>query len=561
VAAPTITQIHDSVRPRSGRVAIEGSGFETGGTVYINGIASWTSSWRDTRIVAYVPETAELGPTTLYVEVNGQQSNEVPIEVTSRERVGRVKWRFETDGTNLWWRPALAPDGTIYIHTNNDYDGIVYALSPNGALKWIRIVNWYPYVPPTAGPDGALYVGSIGTIYRISPGGFIDWTYNPSNGVNIEVSPTIGPDGRLYGAFEISGAFAIEPLTGEVLWENPGDPMLSDKSGEAVETVFGHIETGQPQEQFYISMDGGGGFHAFDFDGDQLFTSSLGNLKGTAEAAIGSDGTIYGPRAIGLTVVALDPTDGSLLWEYYPQDWATGTDNVKIGPDDTLYFVGSSAKLEALDPSNQRRIWQVFDAGTCLDRPTVTPDGSTLVLAGSLCGTSGSQGFVRGLNSRNGHQKWNVDLPHETNPGYRIYGTHHPRITPDGQTAYISTYSLIEWPLADDHTFLYAIDISESGCSPPEVNGVQHDPDKTTLRWSPHGGTATYDVARGNLDSLDGEPGPTCMADDISQAWYEDLSTPPDGAGYYYIVRSTTSCGTGSWGKNSAGQNRNGSCP
>ncbi len=561
LAAPTITQIHDSVRPRSGRVAISGSGFETGGTVYIDGIASWTSLWRDTQIVAYVPETAALGPTTLYVEVTGQQSNEVAIEVTDRQRDGRIKWRFETDGTNQWWRPALAPDGTIYVHSNNDYAAFVYALSPDGALKWIRHVNWYPYVPPTAGPDGAVYVGSIGTIYRISPGGDIDWSYNPSNGVNIEVSPTIGPDGLLYGAFEVSGAFAIEPATGQVLWENPGDPMLSDKSGEAVEAVFGHVGTGQPQEQFYVSMDGGGGFHAFDFDGDQLFTGSLGNLKGTAEAAIGSDGTIYGPRAIGLTVAAIDPSDGSLLWEYYPQDWATGTDNVEIGPDDTLYFVGSSAKLEAMDPSTQSRIWQVFDSGTCLDRPTLTPDGATLVLAGSLCDQYGSPGFIRGLDSRNGRTKWTVDLPWQVDPSYRIYGTHHPRITPDGQTAYVSTYSLIGWPLAADHTFFYALDISESGCAAPEVGGVSHDADKTTVRWTAMGAGALYDVARGDLDGLGSGAGPSCMGSGIAQNWYDDPGTPPADFAWYYLVRGTTECGTGSWGEDSSGQSRNANCP
>jgi len=67
----------------------------------------------------------------------------------------------------------------------------------------------------------------------------IDWQYNPPDGLSIVASPTIGPDGLLYGAFEISGAFAIEPLTGQLVWSNPGQPMMNDKSGEAVEAKFG----------------------------------------------------------------------------------------------------------------------------------------------------------------------------------------------------------------------------------------------------------------------------------------------------------------------------------
>ena len=277
---------------------------------------------------------------------------------------------------------------------------------------------------------------------------------------------------------------------------------------------------------------------------------------------IGSDGTIYGPNALGFTIVARDPTDGSLLWEYYPHDWAVGAENVEIGPDDTLYFVGSTAKLEALNTSNQSRIWQVFDPGTCLNRPTLSPDGELLVLAGSECGLYGSPGFIKGIRASNGHERWRVDLPFQTDPSYRIYGNHHPRITPDGITAYISTYSLIEWPLAADHTFLYALDISPSGCAAPEVHGVRHDPDETTMRWNSHGTGATYDVARGDLTDLGGNGNSSsCIASDISDDWYSDGDIPGEGDVWFYLVRSRTTCGTSPWGSGTGGQSRNVHCP
>lgn len=152
---------------------------------------------------------------------------------------------------------------------------------------------------------------------------------------------------------------------------------MSDKADDAVEMKFGPSGPGQPVDQVYVSMEGQASFYAFSTSGDQLFTASLGNLKGTADAAIGSDGTIYGPHALALTVVAIDPSDGTTLWQYHPgaSDWATGTDNVEIGPDDMLYFVGSSAKLEAFDPHSQSRQWQFFDPDYTLDRPSMSPDG------------------------------------------------------------------------------------------------------------------------------------------------------------------------------------------
>lgn len=462
-ASPLITEINKTEAQLSGRVAITGSDFGTDGEVFIAGLSAWVSTWSDTRVVAYVPEAASVGSATVYIVSQGLQSNQVPLTVTARQANGRIRWSFETEATNQWWRPALAPDGTIYVHTNGTSEGLVYAISPDGALLWIQKVNAYPYVPPSAGPDGAVYVGSIGTIYRISPDGAIDWQYDPTDGINIRVAPTIGPDGLLYGAFELSGVFAMEPSTGAVLWSNPGDPVMSDKAGDAVEMKFGPSGPGQPVDQVYVSMEGQASFYAFSTSGDQLFTASLGNLSGTAEAAIGSDGTIYGPRALGLTVVAVDPSDGGTLWQYYPgpSEWATGTDNVEIGPDDMLYFVGSSAKLEAFDPSSQSREWQFFDPDYTLKRPSVTPDGSTLILTGSNTSVYGHPGFVKAFASRNGRELWTVDFPFQLDPGYRVYGVHHPRITPDGATAYVSTMTLAEWPLNQDpHSLLYAIDIT-----------------------------------------------------------------------------------------------------
>ncbi|MDH3307645.1 MAG: PQQ-binding-like beta-propeller repeat protein, partial [Acidimicrobiia bacterium] len=187
---PNIGSITSDTFPRSGRVVIEGTGFGTSGEVTIGGLSAWTTTWTDTRVVAYVPEAAAIGATSLFMVVQGEQSNSVPLNVTERQTNGRVQWTFEADGENLWWRPALAPDGTIYIHTTNSSGGLIYALSPDGGLLWTQRVKSNPYVPPTAGPDGALYVGSLRTIYRISPQGNIDWEFTDFGSPAVKVAPT-----------------------------------------------------------------------------------------------------------------------------------------------------------------------------------------------------------------------------------------------------------------------------------------------------------------------------------------------------------------------------------
>jgi len=477
MAQPVISGLNSHELPRSGRVAIEGNGFGTAGQVIIGGLTAWTTTWADTRVVAYIPEASALASTSLYIVTGGVQSNQELLTVTARQSSGRVRWTFEADADNLWWRPALAPDGTIYLHTNTDRDGIVYALSPDGGLKWVQKVNWYPYVPPSAGPDGAVYVGSISTIYRISPDGGIDWQYRDPGSPKIQVSPTVGPDGLVYGAFEITGAFARNALTGDLVWVNPGTPTMTDKSGDSVEMRFGPSGPGQPVDQLYVSFDGGAGVYAFSLDGDQLFTANLGNLKGTAEVAVGSDGTIYGPTSIGLEVVAVDPGDGTILWRYYPgpMEWATGTDNVEIGPDDMLYFVGTGYKLVSFDPRTQSKRWQEATVLDNLKRPTVTPDGSKLIVTGSDNDIFGNPGFVKAFDSGNGRELWRFDLPFSLDPGFRVYGTHHARITPDSRTAYVSTFSLATWPVPQDHAFLYALDIGSGGTTPPPPDPCDYD--------------------------------------------------------------------------------------
>ena len=71
-ADPIITSVSGTEFARSRRIAIEGTGFganATGGTVLVGGFAALTSTWTDTRIVAYVPETAPLGTVPLSVSV------------------------------------------------------------------------------------------------------------------------------------------------------------------------------------------------------------------------------------------------------------------------------------------------------------------------------------------------------------------------------------------------------------------------------------------------------------------------------------------------------------
>jgi len=491
VAQPVIVELNGTEFPRSRRVAVTGSGFGAAeGQILIAGVEAWTTTWTDERIVTYVPEGAPLGPAMLQVVAGGESSNAVALTVTERESYGRVRWFFEAEEDNLWWRPAVAPNGTIYLHSHNATGGLIYALTRNGGLKWVQKVNGFPHVPPTAGPDNALYVGSTGRIFRIAPNGQISWTFD---GIDIKGSPTVGPDGMLFGAFEvIPGAFGIDPATGGLEWENRGDPVLRGYGMLGTEIRFGRPGPGEPIDRFYVFWDL---LWAFSLEGEQLFIGSLVNGISAYEPVVGADGTVYAPNYQAAQLAAMDPSDGSLLWSE-DGPWLAHISDLEIGPDDMLYFIGDSTWIEAFNPHTQSSKWR-HDTGIYLDRPTITPDGSTLIVTGG--GSQEQLPVVKGFRTNNGHELWSQNLQEVWDPAFRIVPVHHPRMSLDGATAYVPTLTL-QWPVSDGdpRSFLFAIEVDDE--APPvgdvDGNGAVDFSDLLIVlsNWGPCGDPCPADV-------------------------------------------------------------------
>jgi DNA-binding beta-propeller fold protein YncE len=82
----------------------------------------------------------------------------------------------------------------------------------------------------------------------------------------------------------------------------------------------------------------------------------------------------------------------------------------------------------------------------------------------------------------------------------------------------------------------------------------------TELTWIDHGSPVVYDVAIGSLGSLRADGGVTaavCGAEDLSDpSWQDPNPDPAPGQGIYYLVRSEKSCGPGSFGSSSSGDER-----
>ena len=110
--------------------------------------------------------------------------------------------------------PSIANDGTIYI---GSFDGYLYALNPNGTLKWKCGVGHYgTETNPSIGSDGIIYVGRQ-YFYAIYPNGTIKWYFDMGPGRSIHTSsPAISADGTIY-----IGTHVYDVSAGEIIAVNP----------------------------------------------------------------------------------------------------------------------------------------------------------------------------------------------------------------------------------------------------------------------------------------------------------------------------------------------------
>jgi len=105
--------------------------------------------------------------------------------------------------------------------------------------------------------------------------------------------------------------------------------------------------------------------------------------------------------------------------------------------------------------------------------------------------------------------------------------------------------------------------------SPCEADGllVGVDLERDRIGWcsqSYDSGHATiYTLVRGLLSELPVGSGPSesCLASALANIRFTDLTNPPANDGYWYVLRGTNSCGTGSYGFDSAGNERTGPIP
>ena len=280
-----------------------------------------------------------------------------------------LKWSYAIGCGGVAWvapSPAVGADGTIYMGSD---DSRLYALNPDGTLKWFYQTEGAILSSPAIG-NGAVYVASSdGRLYALDEkNGILWWTFNNVYGYP---SPAIGPDGTVYIGSYDSYRSSLSALheNGDLKWSFSTGLLFDEyptvscpaigPDGAIYFTVFDYWDF-----PFYWSWGYGpvGMIFALDENGALKWFRWAGGTS----PAVGADGTIY--VASGRELIALNP-DNTLKWSYVI---GRACSSPAIGTDGTI-FVGGSETLHALNPDNTLK-WSYATGGIIGSSPAVGPE-------------------------------------------------------------------------------------------------------------------------------------------------------------------------------------------
>jgi len=196
-----------------------------------------------------------------------------PMSTVNPQGIARSPFLGPREGKVLWAKqlenaykasqggPALGADGTVYFSLNGNPGGPGFvALSSSGQIKWK--LSWDSNSRFDTGPviaaDSTIYVAGT-VLSALAPDGTTKWTFRGETGF-AEIRPLLGIDGTIFLKDFHGNIYAITP-SGRIRWQK---------------------SMGQTQGLSYISMSP---------DGSAIYTA-------------GKDSTL----------IALNASDGALLW-------------------------------------------------------------------------------------------------------------------------------------------------------------------------------------------------------------------------------------------------------
>ncbi len=300
---------------------------------------------------------------------SGFLNNTWPMFHYNQQRTGRcpygpniscscpeLKWSLYTEYGGSFSSPAIATNGTIYLGIMDFHKSLV-AINPNGTMKWYYDSGCYVQSSPAIGDDGTIYFGSDGGhLYALFPNGTLKWCTHIGDGW-VKSSPAIDQNGIIYCASVVGSRVCAVYPNGTIKWSFQTDSWVYSSPAIAPD---GTVYIGSDDRYFY-SINQNGGMNWRYKVGDSI----------QGAPAIGSDGTIYFGSWDGY-LYALQP-NGDFKWKV---DTGNNIDESSpaIAADGTIYIGSLSGRIISVFPNGTIK-W-VFQTGDDVySSPTLDKNG------------------------------------------------------------------------------------------------------------------------------------------------------------------------------------------
>jgi outer membrane protein assembly factor BamB len=212
---------------------------------------------------------------------------------------GSIAWKFlAPDLDEFTAAPVLADDGTILVGCSNEF---VYALNPDGTVKWTDSVGSQVLATGALGADGTSYFQTTDTnVVALSSDGTQRWTSFTGGGNS---APVVGTDGTVYAVNQDGTVYAINPADGNQIWTyNLGAPSVQAPAIDPSRNVLYAVNDAGTLQPIDLSSHTGKTPYAAGAD--------------ASGPIVGPDGTVYVGGAGKLA--AVDPDSGAAKWVFTP---------------------------------------------------------------------------------------------------------------------------------------------------------------------------------------------------------------------------------------------------
>lgn len=320
-------------------------------------------------------ETSQKPPLWPMFKGDGRHTGRSPFTGPASQKI-KVLWKFQTHHSNKS-SPAVAADGTLYIAGG---DGILYALSPDGKLRWNLTIGGYLLSSPAIDSEGTVFLGAgsaagetrkqtfrqgqaeekqekIGYICAFSPDGTQKWRFKTGGWVASSILITSG--GNIAAGCNDNFIYCLNK-DGELLWKfETGGKVFSSPA----EDKEGNIYAGSEDSYFY----------SLDKDGKLRWKHKAEN-KFFSSPAISDEGIIYTGND-DAHLYAFKP-DGTLMWKKKFPEAITSTPS--INRDGDLYVGCEDGKLYRMTPGGEIK-WSFDREDEFFSSPIIDKNGNIYI--------------------------------------------------------------------------------------------------------------------------------------------------------------------------------------